>query len=231
MKRKVLRQFGFIVLVLLHSTTLVFGQKPCEGYFAAHKGAKYEITAYDKKNQVEAVSSFLVKDASSGKVVIHLVTNAKGKETLNTEYDITCDGKVAIMDQKKIVSNQLKSNMKDPNITVDVSGKDVESPLDISVGQTLPDSEIDIAVKSSAMNMNMYFKTLDRKVVGQEKITVPAGTFDCMIITATTDTKLLFPKKGTTKQWVAKGVGMVKQETYAKNGKIEKTELLTSFSK
>lgn len=98
------------------------------------KELNYEITAYDKKNEVEAVSSFLVKDASPSKVVIHLVTNAKGKETVNTEYDITCDGKVAIMDQKKIVSNQLKSNMKDPNITVDVSGKDVESPLEISVG-------------------------------------------------------------------------------------------------
>lgn len=80
------------------------------------------------------------------------------------------------------------------------------------------------------MTMNMTFKTFNRQVVAQEKIKVPAGTFECMVITSNIENKLMVTKKNTVKTWVAKGVGIVKQETYSTNGKLEKTELLTTFS-
>jgi hypothetical protein len=71
----------------------------------------------------------------------------------------------------------------------------------------------------------------DRTVTGTETIDTPAGKFDCFIISSQTEVKMLMTKTGTSKSWIAKGVGLVKQEDYNKKGKLISSEILTEFSK
>jgi hypothetical protein len=157
-----------------------------------------------------------------------MTIDSKGKQLVNTDYTVTCDGNEIVADQKKIVASTIAANMKDPNVTTEVRGENTRTPVALSVGQELPGNEIDIDVKSSGINMTIKVKTTNRKVAGQETITVPAGTFDCIVVTADTETIALVPKKTKTKTWMAKGIGLVKMETYDKKGKLEKVQLLTS---
>jgi hypothetical protein len=111
------------------------------------------------------------------------------------------------------------------------SGTDLQIPNDISVGKELPDANMDMTMNMGGMNMTMSVTMKDRKVVGQEDVTTPAGTFNCYVISYNLDMKMGMNQKGSAKQWIAEGVGLVKQEDYNKSGNVTSSSLLTSFSK
>ncbi|MCF6348980.1 MAG: DUF3108 domain-containing protein [Flavobacteriaceae bacterium] len=71
---------------------------------------------------------------------------------------------------------------------------------------------------------------LNGKVEKREEITIPAGTFDCYVISFETEFKMGIKRKGKTRQWLAKGVGIVKTEDYNKKGKVISKSVLTKFS-
>ncbi len=80
------------------------------------------------------------------------------------------------------------------------------------------------------MNMNVIIE--NRKVEAKETITTPAGTFECYKISSEISSKVAFVnQKFKSVDWFAKGVGMVRTETYDKKGKLESYALLTKFEK
>jgi hypothetical protein len=204
----------------------------CNGYAATKKGMKMLLTSYEKGDleKPAGTTRYEILNHSGNKVTGHVVSvDKKGKETVNTDYTIECTGDATITDQMAIVKNQMAANMKDPNTRTEVQGNNVVMPIVLTEGQNLPDSEIDILIHSS-ISMTAKIKVHNRVVAGKETITVPAGSFDCMIVSSVMETQILGNKKVTMKSWVAKGVGVVKEETYDKKGKIEKTLLLTELS-
>ena len=68
----------------------------------------------------------------------------------------------------------------------------------------------------------------DRKVVAQEKIAVKAGKFDSYKITSMVSSNAMGMKTNSpTTEWLVKGIGMVKSETFDKKGNISSyTELV-----
>ena len=90
---------------------------------------------------------------------------------------------------------------------------------------------MNMAIVIGAMNMNFVFDTFNRKVEGNEKITTPAGTFDCTIISSETRIKAIMANSYKSKTWYSKGIGMVQQENYSNKGTVESKEILTAFKK
>jgi hypothetical protein len=202
----------------------------CESYFASKPGTVLELIEYNNKQQETGRTSYTVKSHAGQTTTIHVMTiDSKGKQLVNTDYTVTCDGNEIVADQKKIVASTVAANMKDPNVRTEVRGENARTPVVLTVGQDLPGNEIDIDVKSSGINMTVKVKTTNRKVAAAESITVPAGTFDCIVVTADTETMALVPKKSSTKSWMAKGIGLVKMETYDKKGRLEKVQVLTTI--
>lgn len=230
---KTSQSIKLITAVILFSSLVslkVYAQEKI-GYFPIQKGTKYEVTTYDKKNKVTNVTISEVIESNSTNALVHVISkDDKGKELLNSNIDVNLMPEGIEPDQKKLIEAEVSSRMTDPTVKTNVTGNNLIIPYELTIGQSLASNEIVLHIITSAMNMKMIFKTFDRKVVAQEKITVPAGTFDCMVITANLETKLLVLKKSTVKMWIAKGVGMVKQETYSSNGKVDKTEIMTSFA-
>ena len=71
-----------------------------------------------------------------------------------------------------------------------------------------------------------------RKVLRRETITVPAGTFDCVVVSEHKVEKAPFLKRDrTTLTWYALGVGMVRHDTFLPNGEMETSEKLNSIKK
>src|SRR5690606_14664268 len=151
--------------------------------------------------------------------------------TFSSDYDITCDGNVVRIDFKSLMNEQMLSQMGE--MEMDITGTDMELPNNLSVGQELPDSNVNVKMKmSGVMNMNMDVETINRKVEKQESVTTPAGTFDCYVIYSETRTKMMMSNQTMpSRVWLAEGVGMVKQESYNKNGKLVASSVLTRFSK
>ena len=79
--------------------------------------------------------------------------------------------------------------------------------------------------------MNMNISISNRKVEAAENLTTPAGTFECYKISCDVAIKMMINVKTKSIEWYAKGVGMVKSESYNTDGKLMGSNVLTSFKK
>lgn len=221
------------ILFLCVLLSFSFYSLNCEGYYATKKGTVMEMKVLDNKNNVTGKSLLEVienrqEGGKSIAVVKTQVTDLKKNKTTESSYELVCDGAETAINMLKSVEVSLKKSTQFSQSSV--SGNNPVFPNTMKVGQTLPEATISISVKGE-ISLDSGVKIYDRKVVAEEKITLEAETFDCIVITYTEDTSILFNKTKKYKVWMAKGVGIVKSEEYDKKERLEKVVELTKFSK
>lgn len=224
-------------------TSLVFGflfilttsaQDNCSTYYPMEEGATFQYTNYNKKGKEQGKVDYTVasveSDGSSTTATMKMkYQDEKGEELFDSEYGFTCTGNVVTIDFESLISEQMLTQFKD--MEMEVTGTDIELPNNLGVGQELADANVAISVSMGGINMNMNVDTVNRKVEKKESVTTPAGTFDCFVIYSETKTKMMIANKTFPNRiWLAEGVGMVKQESYNKNGKLMSSSVLTAFS-
>lgn len=222
---------GAMVLAFV-TLGLTMKAQSCSDYYPMKKGTTYELKRYDKKDKLESVKFYEIVASSGSSATIHtIVTNKDNEEIINAEYEMICEGDKVSIDMNKVLSETLTSSLakSGSEASAEVRGTSLVIPNNLEVGQTLPDSDIDMDIEAGSINLNFSIKNLEKKVVAKESVTVPAGTFDCVVIEQHTETKMMITKKGTVKMWLAKGVGVVKQEDYDKKGNLNGYEVLTKF--
>ncbi len=221
------------LIAFLCTVQFAISQNDCNMYYPLKEGAKFQITTYDKSKKPTSVLDYKVinvKNTASGKVatIQGSVRDKKDKMVSELEYEVTCQDNKLSIDFESMLSPQLLAQFKD--MDYEITGTNMDWPNDLSVGQDLPDSNMNMKISMAGMNMNMDMNVTNRKVSGKEKVTTPAGTYDCFIISHDTSVSMMGTSyKTSTKQWVSKGVGLVKQEDTQK-GKVESTSMLTAFS-
>ena len=225
---------GLILCLFIFSAK---AQENCSSYYPMIQGASYSYNLYNKKNKLEGTTSYVVSDVKndSGNTYASMkmkYEDAKGKNTFESDYNITCTGDGIKIDYKSLFPSQMQKQYEEMGLEMEITGTDVEIPNNLSVGKELSDANVDVSMDMSGMSMKIEVNTTDRKVVGKESVTTPAGTFDCYIISANTSSKVMMTKQQIKdKLWLSEGVGMVKQETYNNNGKLMSSMVLTSHSK
>ena len=118
------------------------------------------------------------------------------------------------------------------NMEVSIEGEDLTIPKKLTEGQELPDASTNIKAGTGGINIvNMTVNITDRRVLGKESVTTPAGTFDCYKVTQTTDVKMMLGKEFSSIEYYAEGIGVVRSETYDKKGNLDGYMELTSFEK
>lgn len=228
-----IKTFIISLLLLAAVFTQANAQTGCSKFYPLKEGTKAELTSYDKKGKIAAVVDYTILNktqTSEGEVATmkSSIKDDKGKLIAETEYDVTCDGTKISIDYNSMVSPMMMEQFQ--NMEYDISGVDLEIPNNLSVGQELPDAEMNMKISMSGINMNMDLTITNRKVIGKEDVTTPAGTFSCFVITYDMTTKMGMTQTSNSKQWIAEGVGMVKQEDYQR-GKVSSSSVLTKFSK
>ncbi len=121
-------------------------------------------------------------------------------------------------------------------IELSFSGDDPSLPVNLSVGQKLPDTEVKVNINIEGINAKMSIKSSDQKVTARETVTVPAGSFDTFVIDETSTVKVSVliisqSEKMTQKSWVVPGMGEVKNVVYDKKGKLVSTTEMISYKK
>jgi hypothetical protein len=205
----------------------------CAGYFPVKEGTMLGYKSFDDKGKVTGTrkQTILSKTATakgSDYVVKSEVWDAKDKLLSETTLHMRCEGGKFFMDMKNFLDPKSMGEMKD--MQMEVNGVDMEIPSEMTVGQTLPDANMTLAFSSNNMVlMKMTVNITNRKVVDRQSVTVPAGTFDCLKLTYDIETKTLFKMSASAAEWMAKGPGIVKTETYDKKGKVSSSQELTEF--
>ncbi|WP_338791137.1 hypothetical protein [Bernardetia sp. MNP-M8] len=233
-------KLSFLVLFFSFIFSLALAQseetKNCNGYFAHQAGTKMELTIYDKKDKVSQTLKYQVKNntpTSTGSIILfnNQICDKDGKQFIEGEYNVECKNGQIYADVNNIVSNMTPV----ADAEVSITGDKLVYPFDMTQGQTLED--VDYEVKQSMSGGGMTLMTLtvsltNRKVEGFETVTTPAGTFECIKISYDSDAKMSFMKrKSRCVEYLAKGVGLVKFESFDKKGRKESSQLLTKLDR
>lgn len=206
-----------------------FSQNGCEAYYPFKEGAKFEITNFNKKGKKEGVVNYEITKIDNNVATIKtLIFDEKGKEIADTEYEVTCNGNTISIDFKSLMNQDMFKQYKD--MEMDITGTNIELPNDLQVGQSLKDANMNMEINMSGIKMNMSIDMINRKVDNKESITTQAGTFDCFALSYDNEMKMGMKMTFKIKEWIAEGVGMVKNESYNKNGKLMGYSELTSIS-
>jgi len=205
-------------------------------YYPMEKGTKTVFTHYDDKGAITKIvandiTEYTVENGLEKSITTSILEDKEKHKTTTLQFESKFDGTVFEVDLKKITEETLRSGIKDSKVKVSVEGNNFKLPNNLQIGQKLDEIDLDMVMTSGSTNFKFFMHYTDRTVTGKEIVTTPAGEFDCFIISSQTEVKMLTTKSGTSKSWIAKGVGLVKQVDYNKKGKLISSEILTEFNK
>lgn len=226
-------------LVLLSSFSGVLksaGEDICKSFFPTEVGTALTYESYNGKDKLQSIDVFSVTDiVETASVTLIKVSmkssDKKGKETYSNDVEYTCEDGVFKMSMESMLPTQTMEAYKDMEITM--TQTELEIPSNLSVGQVLPDADMEMVISSNGMQvMKMNFKITERKVEAEESMTTAAGTFDCYKLSQSTNTKMMFiDKTYKSVDWFAEGIGSIRSESYTENGKLESYRVLTNIKR
>jgi hypothetical protein len=198
-------------VAFLLTYVVVLAQRP---YCCITQGAEMEYSIFDSKGDrtVGSKSTVISASGSNGNYDIVMKTEAPGMPPMEVSTIIR-GGNASV-------------NMGGASVVID--GKIPFVPTRLAVGMELDCGTV--TVKMMGIESTMVINS--NKVIGREELTTDAGTFKCYIVEQQYQaTAMGFKSKGVQRTWYARGVGMVKMETFDGKGRLAQTQLLTSFSR
>jgi hypothetical protein len=221
------------VIMLAFVLSGVISAQDC-GYYSMSKGMVFGYQNLDAKGKVTGTQRTTCLDISTlGAATLYKIKGefTDSKDNLSTrEYEMRCEDGNFYVDMQSLVDPKSMEAFKDMEVSVDANA--LMYPSVLIAGQTLPDASITISAATGGVNlMNLVINISNRKVVGSESVTVPAGTFDCYKITYDVETKMMFKIVSSVTEYVNMGVGSVKSETFDKKGKLAASTVLVELSK
>lgn len=180
---KQLMSFLFVLSLL---TTPLQAQK-CMG-INIKPGMGFEMTNYTAKDKPTGKIIYTVKDVISdnGATVMQMELqsfDAKDKPQMTNSYQCRCKGNELMIDMTAMMASQENPMLKDAQMTF--TSNDLIYGDSYTVGSTLKDASLNgQGTMSGGMTIAYSMSLKNRKVVGQENLTVPAGTFNAYKVTS-----------------------------------------------
>lgn len=204
-----------------------------ETFFPTKEGMVLTYKNFDKKDKVSGITKYTIQKVNiSGNDIdfTYLCEVLDNKEKLVFKEEITVHqkGDVLYVDMGNFLNKAAFQQEGTIPAEVEVKGNNMEIPLNPTPGQTLPDANIEMAMKMGFVNMKMSADITNRKVEAIEEISVTGGSFKCYEFSGDVNSVIMGIKvQAKTIEWFAKGIGSVKTESYDKKGNLTgRTELV-----
>ncbi len=224
-----------VLFTVLFSCFFLIGQAQtdCQPYMPSEEGSKWEQTHYSGKDKLTGRTTFeVLKKTTSGDSLTFRIKAVYLDEedyvVFVNEFDAYCNSGIFEVDMSSRMNGETMSAYQNMEVTVDASNFPVPT-LDEVVGTALADGNLSVQVATDGINLfKMTVELTDRMVAARENLETPAGTFDCVKISQTIKTKMVFKMQNTSVEWYAEGVGVVRSETYDKKGRLSEYTVLTA---
>lgn len=219
-----------LILLLAFVGNLTFAQ--CNEFYVLKKGTSWQISNFDAKGKLQGKTIQKVieyNETSNGfEATLELTAmDDKGEQYMAGTTTLKCEDGTILFNLEDMLPDEALKSVESFDVKVD--GTNLELPDNLKIGQALKDAEMNMTVDATPLKMNFKVSVTDRKVVDQENLNVPAGKFDCFKITQSVHTKTMMKIESSSVEWYAKGVGMIKSESYNKKGKMVGYSLLTAY--
>jgi hypothetical protein len=192
----------------------------CDYYFLQNNKT-IEQTFKNKKGketgkQVYTISNVTKSGGATTGTVNSEFFSDKGKSTTKATNQVKCVNGVLMMDMKLFIPSAQQEQMGAAAATA--SDVYLEYPAEMKGGDVLKDGDFSMDFKmNGGMAGTVSVNITDRKVLGKESVTTPAGTWDCYKISCKTKITMKIvvgiPIKADVIEWYAPGFGVVKTDT------------------
>lgn len=162
-------------------------------------------------------------DATGGSQVIREIGYKMNTNTITNSYSF-------FIDMKYFLPVNIAYQYR--NYTLTTSGSAYEVPSSLTVGQVLNDLTMNYTFAPAVVGFSSTTTTIrfmNRTVEKREKVTVPAGTYMCYVISEVVETKTNVLTKQKVKRWINHDSGIIKTEVRDMNDNLIETEQLTQF--
>jgi hypothetical protein len=224
--------FAMLLSVMAICTTQA---QDCMG-FNLKSGNGFEMESFDGKGKLIGKMTYKISDVSNeGGFVVYTIDfesfSSKGKSELKNTYKMRCKGNVLSLDAKSLVSQEQMKSLE--SFQMKFTSDDIEYPAKLTVGDKLKDASLKGEGSSGPLAMTMNMLIFNRKVESQEKLTIPAGTFDAYKVTSdmTMETQMGMKIKFDIQAISYRAEGVLwdlKTESYRK-GKLMGTTVLSKI--
>lgn len=201
----------------------------CKNYYFLQNNKVVEMTIYDKKGDVTGKLVYTVSEVkNSGNTTAANVQSQmfdkKGKSIAKGNSVMKCSGGVMMIDMKMMIPQA----QLEPYSHATVKAEDVymEYPVNMNKGEPLKDGNLTMDIDNNGLKQSLTMTVSNRKVEDKEKISTPAGTWDCYRISYMSKMSIKMMGVGVPinmegTEWYAPGFGVVK--TQSKYGATEIT--------
>ncbi|MGD0709656.1 MAG: hypothetical protein ABR968_00600 [Bacteroidales bacterium] len=229
----------FLGLFIMCFSGIVKSQN-CGLYYPMVNGAVIEMASYNANDQLTGTTTSTISNVvtTTDGTSASIQSTAKDKKdavTNTSSCSVKCSGGSIFVDMKSYVPQQSQDQWK--NMSVKTDAGQLEIPQTLTVGMTLKDASVTVTVyNNGTLFSTMKINITNRVVASQESVTTAAGTFNCYKITQ--DFKMenivmgmTIPITMKSIEYYAAGTGMVKSQSFDKNGKLAGYTLLTKITK
>ena len=226
-------RLAFLFLFMLSP---LLNAQDCPMYFPDQVGSVREMRSYDQRDRLTSITrqEIIDKTVSGNDVRVKVRTTSYDNdenEILTGDLEIVCEDGVFSFDLRDYLDPNTLAAYEDMGI--EITADNLVYPASLSVGDQLPDGELQMVVKSGQTTILTLILTIsNRKIEEIENITTDAGTFSCYKISYDISTKAGFiTTSGSAVEWIADGVGLVRNETYNRRGRLTGYSVLTALQR
>jgi hypothetical protein len=206
----------------------------CSSFLWFKEGTTMEYSLTDATGKaVGTTTTHIDKVHPEGTATVaDFTTSYAGGKNIKASY--RCEGDKIYMNMKTFFDNNF-SGMKKAGVEMEMGDAYLSFPWNMKPGDKLDGADLIITAKKAGKDfMTMKSSIKDRTVEAVEKITTPAGTWDCLKLVETrTNTSSMMGRQimssdAKTIEWFVPGAGLVKFETYDAAGKLQtRSELIS----
>ena len=221
--RSVILAVGFLLLCCLAARAgepyfCTFGNRTL--YYERYKAGTSKVI---QTTELSVIS--VVKDGPDRNVNYWMsVRKADGREMYGGRLDLVATIKAngdALTDFGGTVKCVVKNHF--PNVDVTSSGDLAVVPVEMKVGDTLPDAHCVVDVSGIQFKVDLT----DRTVLRREILATPAGSFDCAVVREhRRENGPMHHNDIWTDTWYAPDIGYVRHDHFNKKLRLESSEIL-----
>ena len=204
-----------------------------EIFFPSKEGTVLVYKTFDKKNKETNMVKYTITHLTSNGNDMDITYlcesfDSKEKPIFKEEITIHKKGDKLYFDMSNFINKAAFQKNGEIPPELQITGNNMEIPLNPKPGDVLPNANVEMAMKFGFISMKMSAEVTNRKVESIEDITVKGGTFNCYKFTSDVNSSAMGLKmKSKNVEWYAKGIGMVRTESYDKNDNLQsRTELV-----
>jgi hypothetical protein len=198
--------------------TLHLSAQDCQQFLFFQKGKTIEMTIYNKAGQMNGKQVYQVLDVSNeggtttGQLSSELF-DKNGKSFAKSNSSVKCNGGMMMVDMKMMMPQQ--SNPAASGEAT-IGSEFLEFPSNLHVGDQLKDGSFTMNVTMQNIKETIHIDITERKVVGEEAITTPAGTWSCFkinsksTITMNMAGRAMPPMASESTSWYKPGFAIIK---------------------